>query len=104
MKKILCLLGLLSLMVLCQNNAFAFGILYEDTITPIIATNMKVDNVKNLKCGEAQIFNSFGLIETGHAGIQKAAIRAGISQIHHVDIKTKRVLFWRTTTVQVYGE
>ncbi len=102
MKKILLLL-ILCLFINIQ-KAEAIGILYQDTITPIIATNMKVDNVKDLKCGEAQIFNSFGLIETGHAGIQKAAIRAGISQIHHVDIKTKRVLFWRTTTVQVYGE
>lgn len=103
MKKILLGLGL-CLMLSGFNSANAIGILYEDTILPIIATEMKTDNVKKLKCGEAQIFNSFGLIETGHAGIQKAAIRAGITQIHHVDVKTKRVLFWRTTTVQVYGE
>lgn len=103
MKKILLSLGL-CLMLSGFNSAHAYGILYEDTIVPIIATDMKTDNVKNLKCGEAQIFNQFGLIETGHAGIQKAAIRAGITQIHHVDVKTKRVLFWKTTTVQVYGE
>lgn len=102
MKKLLLCLGVF---VFCNfNSANAYGIIYQDTITPIIATDMKVENVKNLKCGEAQIFNSFGLIETGHAGIQKAAIRAGISQIHHVDVKIKRVLFWKTTTVQVYGE
>lgn len=103
MKKILLGLGL-CLMLSGVNSAHAIGILYENTIVPVIATEMKTDNVKQLKCGEAQIFNSFGLIETGHAGIQKAAIRAGITQIHHVDVKTKRVLFWRTTTVQVYGE
>lgn len=103
MKKILLCLSI-GFILSGFNSAHAFGIIYEDTIIPVIATDMKIENVKNLKCGEAQIFNSFGLIETGHAGIQKAAIRAGITQIHHVDIKTKRVLFWKTTTVQVYGE
>lgn len=103
MKKSLVCLAL-CLIVNGFNSAHAYGIIYEDTIVPIIATDMKTENVKQLKCGEAQIFNSFGLIETGHAGIQKAAIRAGITQIHHVDVKTKRVLFWKTTTVQVYGE
>lgn len=103
MKKVFIIIAL-CLFLSSFEQANAVGIFYEDTIVPIIATDMKTDNVKNLKCGEAQIVNSFGLIETGHAGIQKAAIRAGITQIHHVDIKTRRVLFWRTTTVQVYGE
>lgn len=103
MKKILLCLSLCFILS-GFNSANAYGIIYQDTIVPLIATDMKTENVKNLKCGEAQIFNSFGLIETGHAGIQKAAIRAGITQIHHVDVQTKRVLFWKTTTVQVYGE
>lgn len=103
MKKLLLLFGLY-LFLSGLGQAQATGILYEDTIYPIIATDMKTENVKDLKCGEVQVFNSMGLFETGHAGIQKAAIRAGITQIHHVDVKTKRILFWRTTTIQVYGE
>lgn len=104
MKKFLCLLGVLGLMALCKNSAFASGILYTDTIVPIIGTNMQTDNIKNLKKGEAQVFSCLGIIETGHAGIQNAAKRAGITQIHHVDVKTKMFLGIGMITVQVYGE
>lgn len=100
MKKIL----LLALCLFCTLPTFAIGIIYQDTIQPVIATDMKTNDIKHLKCGECQVFNCMGLIETGHAGIQKAAVRAGITQIHHVDFKIKRILFWSMGTVQVYGE
>ncbi len=101
MKKILFLIVFVGLFSINQVQA---GFLYHDTITPIIATNMEVDNVKNLKCGRCQIFHCFGIVDTGHAGIQNAAIRGKISKIHHVDVKTKMVLGIGTTTVEVYGE
>lgn len=101
MKKIVCLaaLGL----ILCCNQAQA-GILYTDTIVPLIATDMKTDDVKNLKCGKCQISEGW-LISTGHGGIQNACRRAGITQIHHVDLKRKYFLgIFGMTTVMVYGE
>ena len=59
---------------------------------------------KNLKCGKCQIFHCFGLVDTGHAGIQNAAIRGKITKIHHVDVHTKMILGIGKTTVEVYGE
>lgn len=101
MKKILLLLAVLT--VFCVNQAKA-GVIYNNTVTPLLATNMDVDNVKNLKCGKVQIFHCFGLVDTGYAGIQNAAIRGKISKIHHVDVRTKTVLGIGMTTVEVYGE
>lgn len=101
MKKILCLVILCLLFGINQVQA---GILYSDVIAPIIATNMETDNVKNLKCGKAQISHILGLIDTGHAGIQDACRRGGITKIHHVDRKTRTVLGFGMTTIYVYGE
>ena len=50
------------------------------------------------------IFHCFGLVDTGHAGIQNAAIRGKITKIHHVDVHTKMILGIGKTTVEVYGE
>ncbi|MDR1169073.1 MAG: TRL-like family protein [Heliobacteriaceae bacterium] len=99
MKKIIFLLFCLFLPV---NLASALGILYTDTVYPIAATNLKPKS--ELKMGEAQSVSMYGLIETGHAGIHKAAEHGGITQIHYVDMKVKRVLFWSVRTTQVYGE
>lgn len=102
MKKMLCVLGVLGLLSTVSANAAGF--LYTDTIVPIIGTNLETDNIKNLKIGEAQVMNIWGIIETGHAGIQNAAKRAGITKIHHVDVHTKMILGVGIITVQVYGE
>lgn len=101
MKKILCLVVLCLLFGINQANA---GILWTDTIVPIIATDMKTDNVKNLKCGQCQ-FTQGLFISTGHAGIQDCSRRSGITQIHHVDLKRKYFLgIFGMSTIQVYGE
>ncbi len=101
MKKILFLLALVTLFGTSQAQA---GFIYNDTVTPIIATNMATDSVKNLKCGKCQIFHCWGLVDSGHAGIQDAAIRGKISKIHHVDVRTKMILGIGMTTIEVYGE
>lgn len=101
MKRILFLFAFLIVFNINQAQA---GIIYNNTITPIIATNMEVDNVKNLKCGKCQIFHCLGLVDTGYAGIQNAAIRGKISKIHHVDVRTRTILGIGMTTVEVYGE
>ena len=95
----------LAICILVSNfNQAKAGFIYEDTIYPILATNMETDNIKTLKKGECQIFHCWGIIDTGYAGIQNAATRAGITKIHHVDIKNKLILGIGMTTVQVYGE
>jgi hypothetical protein len=101
MKRILFLFAFLIVFSINQAQA---GIIYNNTVTPIIATNMEVDNVKNLKCGKVQIFHCLGLVDTGYAGIQNAAIRGKISKIHHVDVRTRTILGIGMTTVEVYGE
>lgn len=101
MKKLF-MLSLLCLF-LCVNQAQA-GFIYEDTAYPILATDMKTDNIKNLKVGECQVFHCMGIVDTGHAGIQEAAKRGKITQIHHVDISHKLVLGIGVSTVRVYGE
>ena len=90
--------------ILLSANQAKAGILWEDTVTPIIATNMETENIKDLKCGECQIFHCLGLIDTGHAGIQEAAKRGKINKIHHVDVANKLFLGIGMTTVRVYGE
>lgn len=99
MKKIFVFLFLL----LCISPANA-GIIYNNTTIPLIATDMQTKDVKNLKVGVAQIFNCLGIVDTGNAGIQKAAIRGGINKIHHVDVQIHTVLGIGYTTIRVYGE
>lgn len=100
MKKLLFLLAFCMLFSINQAKA---GSLYIDTITPLIATGMATDDVRNLKCGKAQITHNW-LMSTGHAGIQNACRRSGITKIHHVDIKRRAFLGIGVTTVFVYGE
>lgn len=100
MKKVLILLSLTALFTINPANA---GLLYTDVIVPLIATDMGTTNVKDLKCGRAQISHGW-FTTTGHAGIQDACRRAGITKIHHVDRKTRAFLGFGMTTIYVYGE
>lgn len=97
------LICLVALLIFSCNQANA-GILYSDVIVPVIATDMETTNIKELKCGEAQISHILGLFDAGHAGIQDACRRAGITRIHHVDRKTRTFLGFGMTTIYVYGE
>ena len=99
MKKFLCVLAF----ALCVTPAQA-GFLYENTAYPVLATNMQAKNIKNLKVGECQIVHFWGIVDSGHAGIQDAARRGKITQIHHVDISHKLILGIGVSTVRVYGE
>lgn len=93
----------LAIFLLAAHPANA-GFIYNNTTTPLLVTDMQTDNIKNLKVGEAQIFHCLGIIDTGNAGIQKAAIRGGITRIHHVEVQTKTILSIGMSTVRVYGE
>ena len=103
MKRFATLAIMALLVIVCCNKAFA-GIIYNNTTTPLLITAMQADDLKNLKVGEAQIFHCLGIVDTGNAGIQKAATRAGITKIHHVDAQTHTILDIGFTTIKVYGE
>lgn len=77
------------------------GFLYTDVSGPMTATS----NSASSKKGEAECSSILGLIAMGDCSIQTAASEAGISQIHHVDYKSKNILgLYATFTIVVYGE
>ena len=75
--------------------------LYTNVSTGEAVTSNELGN----KVGESSATNLFGLLATGDASIQKAATKAGISEISHVDSKTTNFLglFTKFTTL-VYGK
>ena len=99
MKKVLCILAFAMCVIPVQAGFF-----YEDTAYPVLATNMQTESIKDLKVGECQIIHFWGIVDSGHAGIQDAARRGKITQIHHVDISHKMILGIGVSTVRVYGE
>ena len=71
------------------------------TTTPISATSNPVGN----KCGEVKTHRILGFGGSADLGINKAAKKAGITRISHVDQYSKT--FWGiyiTIGVRVYGE
>lgn len=84
--------------------ANAIGSIYEDYTIPVIATNMKPDSMKDLRCAEGKVVTVMGLIEIGEAGIRELAQKAGITQIHHVDMNVNNIIIVRRRTITVYGE
>ena len=106
MKKLL-LVGLLGIIFILtnQSRANAMGFFYTDATYPITATGSKVEDLSNLRRGQATATNILYLVETGDAGIDTAARNGGISKISHIDVNEVSVLFFfRKLTVTVYGE
>ena len=93
---------LLLIALLCFNTAQA-GVIINDYVAPALVTDMQIDNINHLECGEAQILHILGLFDIGAAGIQDAAKNGKISRIHHVDIRKKTFLGIGKTTIRVYG-
>ncbi|MBQ7764394.1 TRL-like family protein [bacterium] len=106
MKKIL--LTALFCLIICftvQPKANAMGIFYTDATYPITATGAKVQDLSNLRRGQASATSVLFLVETGDAGIDTAARNGGITKISHIDVNEMTVLFFfRKLTVTVYGE
>lgn len=106
MKKLL-LVGLFSLILslVSQSQADAMGFFYTDATYPITATGAKVQDLSNLRRGQASATSVLFLVETGDAGIDTAARNGGITKISHIDVNETTVLFFfRKLTVTVYGE
>lgn len=71
------------------------------TTTPISATSNPVGN----KCGEVKTHRILGFGGSADLGINKAAKKAGITRISHVDQYSKTFLgIYTTIGVRVYGE
>ena len=71
------------------------------TTTPISATSNPVGN----KCGEVKTHRILGFGGSVDLGINKAAKKAGITRISHVDQYSKTFLgIYTTIGVRVYGE
>ncbi len=88
-----------------QLNANATGVFYTNATYPVTATGTKVENLHNLKKGEASTTNILYLVETGDASTDTAAKNGGIKKISYVDVNVKSIfIFWAKTTVTVYGE
>ena len=82
MKKIL--LTTLFCLIICftvQPKANAMGIFYTDATYPITATGAKVQDLSNLRRGQASATSVLFLVETGDAGIDTAA-RKGCIKMH----------------------
>lgn len=90
----------LFLMLSLKANA---GLIVNDTVEPLLATGLKVDNVADLKCGKESIVHILGITSFGYAGIYDIAAHNGITQIHHVDVRKKWFFGFGKTTVRVYG-
>lgn len=71
-------------------------------VYPVAATSNNVGT----KCGEASATTILGILTfNGDCSIDRAAKKAGIKQISHVDQKVTDILgIFGTTTTYVYGE
>lgn len=77
------------------------GYIFTSTETPIAAT----DAPRGSKRGRASSASILGLIAFGESSIEKAANRAGIKRISHVDAESYSLLgIYSSYTVVVYGE
>lgn len=79
------------------------GFIVNDTIEPVLATGMQVNNISDLKVGVGTIVHILGITSSGYAGIYDIALQNGINQIHHVDVRKRWFLGFGTTKVKVYG-
>lgn len=95
------------------------GYIYTKTALPVSASkyldgenNIDLNSIKNLKKGESATRNFFNLVEIGNASINKAAKKAGITNIVYVDTKTHKIyipfffipISVKETRTIVYGE
>ena len=88
-----------------QNPSHATALFYTNATYPIAATGAKVQDLSALKKGSASTTNVLWVVEIGEAGIDQIAKQAGIKKISYIDVNEKSVfIFWRSLTINVYGE
>lgn len=106
MKKLL-LVGLmaLGLTFMTQQQSQAMGLFYTNATYPVAVTGAKPNDLNALKKGSASTTNILFCVELGDAGVDEIAKKAGIKKITYIDVNEKSVfIFWRSLTVNVYGE
>ena len=98
---IILFLFVISMMTSCSHGVY--GGLYTGIKTPGQITDHK-EGVS--KVGISSAMSVLGLFAVGDASIQTAMENGGITKVHHVDYKTRSVLFliYNSTTTIVYGE
>lgn len=80
----------------------AGGTVYTSAKGPVAVGN---SSASASKTGKASAVSYLGAFATGDASIKKAANKAGISKIHHVDYQSTQYLgLYGKYTVVVYGE
>ena len=91
--------------ILNQISANATALFYTNATYPVTATGLSIEDLQSLKKGKSSSTNILFLVETGDAGIDRAAKNGGITKISHIDDNDKMIfIFWRKITVTVYGE
>ena len=106
MKKLL-LMGLLTfcMTLLIQTPSQATGLFYTNATYPVAITGSKPNDLNALKKGSASTTNVLWIVEVGDAGVDEIAKKAGIKKISYIDVNEKSVfIFWRSLTINVYGE
>lgn len=91
------------------------GGIFTNTVVPIDAAkaeNTENINLSELKKGESVTRNILYLVESGNAGIERAAKKGGITKIKYIDSQTRKVfipfgfipILVKETKTIVYGE
>jgi hypothetical protein len=97
---VLCLTLTLTGCAAVYNMPMTTGFIYTDTTMPMAVT----DASGSSKVGTGVAVSILGFVTTGDASVQSAAKSAGITEIHHVDVKARSILgLWAEITVYVYG-
>ena len=104
MKKVILLLGFLTLFMSAPANAM--GLFYTDATYPLMATGVKTEkSIDCLKKGKSSATGILFLVELGDAGLSAAAKDGNLKQIYFIDVHEKTVfIFFRKITTTVYGE
>lgn len=95
------------LMGLMPLTASAAGLLYTNSISPVMATGAMPPKGgwTSLKVGESSSKTYLYMVEVGDAGINKACQEGGIQRIHAIDVRVQSYfVFFRRLTTYVYGE
>jgi hypothetical protein len=88
-------------LVACSSTPTPKGLIYTNVKGPFYGTS----NDENVKKGMSTAHSVLGVVAWGDASVSKAAEKAGIIKIHHVDYEDFIILFgvYTTYTTVVYG-
>lgn len=101
MKKLYLLLGFVVLITGCA-TVLPQGAFYTEVSLPSSAAS---GDLSYTKVGTAQATSILGLVATGDASIEAAALNGGIKKVKYVDYHAKNILgIYGEYTTTVYGD